>query len=410
MPAGIDGDRLWAAPDQLLMDAGMGGEVLVARVRLVLVLVVLIIPLANILLSPRFSEDYVGLISAGVALLWAFAVWLALRSGFYRPWLGVLTSALDVTFVSAALAVFLVLDEPHVAVNSHVVYPLYFLAIGATSLRYDARICAMSGALAALQYTAILLCVEFRFDLEDPHYAPFRYGIVTWGDQIGRVVLLALAGVMSAAVVVRSRRLRQLSARDRLTGLLNRAYLDARLEGEVGRARRYQQPLALAVIDVDHFKRFNDSFGHPAGDEGLRTLAATLSTGLRASDIVARYGGEEFVVVLPEADAASAMEKIEKMRHAVAGAPVKLPRRDKTAYLTISAGVACMPEDGDDPVELLDVADKRLFEAKEAGRNRTIGPPGVAIPESPDPLSSLATPPEEAPSPPEEAPGPPDGE
>jgi diguanylate cyclase (GGDEF)-like protein len=77
------------------------------------------------------------------------------------------------------------------------------------------------------------------------------------------------------------------------------------------------------------------------------------------------------------------------MRHAIARAPVKLPRRDKTAYLTISAGVACMPEDGDDPVELLDVADKRLFEAKQAGRNRIIGPAGVAIPESPDPLASL---------------------
>jgi diguanylate cyclase (GGDEF)-like protein len=398
MPERIDGDRLWAAPDPLLMDAGMGGEMLVAQVRLALVLVVLAIPLANILLSPRFSEDYVGLVSASVALLWAFAIWLALRRGFYRPWFGVLTSALDVTFVSAALAVFLLLDEPHVAANSHVVYPVYFLAIGATSLRYDARICAMSGTLAVLQYGAILLCVEFQFDLEDPRYAPFRYGIVTWGDQIGRVVLLALAGVMSAAVVVRSRRLRQLSARDRLTGLLNRAALDARLQAEVGRARRYQQPLAVVVIDVDHFKRFNDSFGHPAGDEGLKTLAETLSAGLRASDIVARYGGEEFVVVLPEANATSAIEKIETMRHAIAGAPVKLPRRDKTAYLTISAGVACMPEDGDDPVELLDVADKRLFEAKQAGRNRIIGPPGVAIPESPDPLSSLATLPEDPPN------------
>src|SRR5512134_2985806 len=105
MPERIDGDRLWAAPDPLLMDAGMGGEMLVAQVRLALVLVVLAIPLTNILLSPRFSEDYVGLISASVALLWAFAIWLALRRGFYRPWLGVLTSALDVTFVSAALAV-----------------------------------------------------------------------------------------------------------------------------------------------------------------------------------------------------------------------------------------------------------------------------------------------------------------
>ena len=395
MPARIDGDRLWATPDPLLTDAGMGGEMLVAQVRLALVVVVLSIPLANILLSPQFSEDYVGFVSASVALAWAFAVWFALRRGFYQPWLGVLTSALDVTFVSAALAVFLLLDEPHVAVNSHVVFPLYFLAIGATSLRYDARICAMAGTLAAVQYTAIFLCVEFRFDLEDPRYAPFRYGIVTWGDQIGRVVLLALAGVMSAAVVVRSRRLRQLSARDRLTGLLNRAYLDARLQAEVGRARRYSQPLAVAVIDVDHFKRFNDSFGHPAGDEGLKTLAETLSVGLRASDIVARYGGEEFVVVLPEADAASALEKIEAMRHAVAETPVKLPRRDKTAYLTISAGVACMPEDGDDPVELLDVADKRLFEAKEAGRNRLIGPPDVAVPKSPDPLATL---PEEPPA------------
>ena len=200
--------------------------------------------------------------------------------------------------------------------------------------------------------------------------------MVSWGDQVGRLILLAAAGFLSTAIVVRSRRLRRLSARDRLTGLLNRGYFEARFLAEVSRARRHGHQLAIGVLDVDRFKNFNDRYGHASGDVALRVLAEVLLKGLRSSDTVARYGGEEFVVLLPETTPRAAFDKLEELRLAVARAEFPIPRNDLTAQITISVGMACLPDDGTDPSELLDVADKRLFEAKDGGRNRVVGGAG----------------------------------
>jgi len=368
-----DDERLWAPPDPMLMDAGAGGELLVAHVRLVLIGLVTLIPVVNYFTTPYLIETYVGLVASLVALVFALVVWAVVRRGFYRPWLGLLTSAVDVSVVTGTLVAFLLLDTPHVAVNSRVMFNVYFFAIMASSLRYDARISAVAGVLAVVQYAAVLIAAATFWDLNDLRYAPFTYGMVSWGDQAGRLILLGAAGFLSTAIVVRSRRLRRLSARDRLTGLLNRGYFEARYHAEVSRARRHGHPLAIAVIDVDRFKNFNDRYGHASGDVALRVLAETLHKGLRASDTVARYGGEEFVVLLPETTPKAAFEKIEQMRLAVARAEFSIPRNDLTAQFTISAGLACLPDDGTDPAELLDVADKRLFEAKDSGRNRVVG-------------------------------------
>src|SRR5690606_33364559 len=170
--------------------------------------------------------------------------------------------------------------------------------------------------------------------------------------------------VLSTSVVWRIARLRHLLMMDRLTGLPNRGYLDARFGAEVARARRHGRPLALAMVDVDHFKRFNDNFGHAAGDAGLKVVAATIRRSLRASDIVARYGGEEFVVVLPETGLEAAMEKLEAIRLAIANTIIPIPRQTTAVTLTVSAGVAVLGRDGEDGHALLDRADERLFRAK----------------------------------------------
>ena len=370
--------QLLRTPDPLLIEAGADGEVLVARIRLFLCAVLVLIPVFS-LRGNTSIESLVGLGTTLAALLLAISVYLLVKRDFYRPWLGMLTSVLDVSLVSGALAMFLVLEEPHTAVNSRVIFEVYFIAIAATSLRYDIRICIVAGLLALAQYFSIVWYAQSHWDLNNPLFAPFRYGMFDWGSQVSRLVLLFLGVVLSAVVVLRGQRLRRLSTSDRLTGLMNRGYFDERMAGEVSRARRYNHPLSVAMIDVDHFKRFNDTMGHAAGDFALQVLAETIRSSLRKSDVVARYGGEEFVVILPMSSLAQAVEKLERMRLAVANLVIEVPKRGVQARLTISIGVACLPDDGVEDDDLLDIADRRLFQAKQAGRNKVIGTPGSGI-------------------------------
>jgi diguanylate cyclase (GGDEF)-like protein len=372
---------LWQAPDPFLLDAGASGELLVARIRLLLTLIVLAIPVQSLLSEPGLREHFVGVAATLSAVAFAALLLWLVRRELYRPWLGFLTSSLDVTIVSATLGVYLLLGEPHIAVNSRVVYQVYFLALGATCLRYDTRITILATGLAVAQYGTIVLLAAAGRDLNDPAaWAPFRYGMFSWADQLSRLIMLGAAGVLSTAVVWRIARLRHLSVVDRLTGLPNRGYLDARFAAEVARALRHQRPLAMAMVDVDHFKRFNDGFGHAAGDVGLKVVTATIRRALRSSDIVARYGGEEFVVVLPETGTGAAMEKLEAIRLAIANTIIPLPRQTTAVTLTVSAGVAVLGADGEDMHTLLDRADERLFRAKNAGRNRVVGPDDAPTP------------------------------
>ena len=176
--------------------------------------------------------------------------------------------------------------------------------------------------------------------------------------------------MLAVAIVRRSQRLRRQSRSDRLTGLPNRGFFDERVLAELSRARRYGEPVALAMIDVDHFKQFNDAWGHAAGDIALRAVARAIEASVRQSDLVVRYGGEEFVALLPGMDATDAMARVEGIRAAVAALPIGLPRRSDVVQITISVGLAVLGEDGTEAEDLLDRADARLFEAKQAGRDR----------------------------------------
>jgi diguanylate cyclase (GGDEF)-like protein len=155
--------------------------------------------------------------------------------------------------------------------------------------------------------------------------------------------------------------------RDSLTGLSNHGHMWSALEIEFERADRHGRPLALVMIDIDHFKAFNDEFGHPAGDEALTVVARQLEAHSRGHDIVARYGGEEFAVILPETDAEGARQYADKMRRAVEETRFG---RDGARNLTISIGAAASGIDAGSPKELLALADRRLYRAKADGRNR----------------------------------------
>jgi diguanylate cyclase (GGDEF)-like protein len=224
-------------------------------------------------------------------------------------------------------------------------------------------VCVAAALLALGEYAAIAAYV-----------ASAEPGTGEQSLTIARLVLLGAAGAVGTAIVLGARRLRRLSTTDRLTGVLNRGAFDERLLEEASRARRYDRPLTVAIVDVDQFKLFNEAHGHAGGDVVLRVLADTLATSVRRSDTVARYGGEEFALVLPETAAKAAVGRLEALRRVIAAVPIDTGRGDGPVHVTVSIGVASWPEDGADISDVLARADTRCFEAKRLGRNRTAGP------------------------------------
>ncbi|MBI3243405.1 MAG: diguanylate cyclase [Chloroflexi bacterium] len=164
----------------------------------------------------------------------------------------------------------------------------------------------------------------------------------------------------------------ELAARDGLTSIYNRRAFDYRLADEIRRARRYNRPLALIMVDIDHFKNYNDRHGHVQGDRVLQELAKVLVNSVRATDFVARYGGEEFAIILPETNKTSSMAAAEKIRTAVAAHPFPLGSSQPNGALTLSLGIANYPEDMPDGDVLVERADQALYRAKQTGRNRAV--------------------------------------
>ena len=164
--------------------------------------------------------------------------------------------------------------------------------------------------------------------------------------------------------------LREQAVRDGLTNLFNRRYLDETLERELARAKREGYPLSLVMIDIDHFKQLNDTYGHQAGDKVLRELAALLWGDIRAEDVPCRYGGEEFLVLLPRMPLDVAHERAEGWRRTFQAA--RVPFGEFHLEATISCGLAAYPEHARSPDELVRCCDEALYAAKHRGRNRCV--------------------------------------
>ena len=164
----------------------------------------------------------------------------------------------------------------------------------------------------------------------------------------------------------------EMAVTDALTGLHNRRYMTGQLQALVGRAAQGGAQVAALVLDIDHFKSVNDSFGHDAGDEVLVEFAVRLATNVRAVDLPCRMGGEEFVVVMPGASLEDAGRVAERIRRDVASAPFRVMGGKEQITITISIGVSATTGDGDTPEGLLKRADEGVYEAKAAGRNKVI--------------------------------------
>jgi diguanylate cyclase (GGDEF)-like protein len=168
-------------------------------------------------------------------------------------------------------------------------------------------------------------------------------------------------------------KLKKLSITDDLTGLLNRRYLLDRMEEELSRAERYNRQMSVLMVDLDNFKQFNDSVGHPAGDRILENIALTIMNSIRSIDIAARYGGDEFVIVLPETDTGMALHIAERLRSSIAETPLEgVSDKSLPDKLTASIGIVCCPQHGSTVEGLLKCADEALYRAKDQGRNRTV--------------------------------------
>ena len=162
--------------------------------------------------------------------------------------------------------------------------------------------------------------------------------------------------------------------KDGLTGVSNRKHLEERLDAEISYAIRNNTELSFVMLDVDHFKRVNDTWGHPAGDAVLRFLASVLKQTLRTEDLLARYGGEEFCILVRGVDARTTTAVADRLRLWISQSPVVW--EGTQIWITSSAGVASLACCGDkrDKATLMATADQRLYKAKNGGRNRVVGP------------------------------------
>jgi diguanylate cyclase (GGDEF)-like protein len=169
----------------------------------------------------------------------------------------------------------------------------------------------------------------------------------------------------------RSEELKRISITDSLTGLLNRRYFQERLAEEIERFKRHKLPFALIMMDIDDFKRLNDTYGHVVGDDALVRTARAVRSSIRAIDVAARYGGEEFTVILPQTSKQAGRTMANRIGRAVARTPISTPKGD-TAYLTLSLGVASFPDDAQTLEDLLRRSDEALYEAKRRGKNQAV--------------------------------------
>lgn len=363
------GKALLSRPDEVMLEIGAGGELLVARLRAGLSLLILVMPLVGMLVGSPVTETMYGLAIAMVAIV-VSQIWLVLaRSRQRYRWLPYASSTYDITSTTLVLAL-LALGQLPAGMNSMVVWGFYLTSIAMTALRNDGRLVIYVGLLAILQY-ASLVWVVMGVASSPEQLTSAEYGTVTLANQLQRLMVLGLMTLIVATVVYRMQRLVEMSGTDGLTQLPNRTWLSHRMPRLFDAARDDGATLTLALIDIDHFKRVNDEIGHLAGDRALRYLVSMLTAANERDEWLIRLGGEEFLMVLRK-PIGNAWERVDTLRREVADSRFVPERGADPRRITFSAGLACYPNDGSDLSALLKRADRRLQQGKREGRNRVV--------------------------------------
>ncbi|MDR6991581.1 GGDEF domain-containing protein [Luteimonas sp. 3794] len=352
--------------DEVMLELGAGGELMVARVRALLSLLILLLPLIAAGGGHGTRTVVVGLALAVFGNLMA-QVWLALaRRQRRHAWLPYATGSYDVSMTTLVL-VLVATREPAAALNSVMVWNFYMLAIALTALRNDGRLALYVGGLAIAQYAALVIALMTGTGEANP--ASLGYGVASVTGQVERLLLLAMMTVIACAIIYRMQRLVDLSGRDGLTGLPNRAWLLQHAPRQLADSRREGRSLTLGLLDLDGFRRINADAGPRAGDRAIRAVALRLQTMLEDDESLSRIGGQEFVLLL-RCPVGSAWERLDRLRRDMANESLVVDRDGRPLPLRFSAGLAASPADGSDVSALLGVADRRLQQAKRAGRNR----------------------------------------
>lgn len=253
----------------------------------------------------------------------------------------------------------------YVTGNITLFWSFYFIPIVIAALYYEVIGSIIAGITG---FAAIILWsyLSMRY-LTDP----LEIMANTFGILIGTLIFVSIGvalGFLSSKRKQDTEMLQRLTMVDRLTGLHNYGYFMERLEEERQRADRFGSKLSLIMLDIDHFKPYNDKFGHQKGNALLKKVANILTRQVRTIDIVARYGGEEFAILLPNTSR-EAVEIAERIRRAVETAKFEGGKGEAFVKRTLSAGVATYPTDASNEIELIDRADQALYVAKDQGRN-----------------------------------------
>ncbi len=354
-------------PDDVMLEIGAGGELLVAYIRVALVSLLLLLPIASAFFVDDRYETLAGAIGVLFGLVLSF-YWLKLAKRDRRPaWLSFATSAADISSVSLVL-IMLALATPSAGTNSVVSWCCYLLCILSTAMRNDVRVTFFAGFLACLQFAALVFYV---MSMRSDELFSTAYGTADLSNSIQRIILLFIFTLSTALIVYRMQKLVKISGSDGLTGLPNRMYLNRRVPQLIQHAKNRVQPLAFALIDLDHFKRINDELGHQTGDTALCHVVNILRSKLHADESLMRIGGEEFLFITP-LFVVDAFKRVDLLRQAVAQSHYS-PEDSRTNHqLTFSAGVSGFPNDAEDMSGLLRRADLRLRQAKANGRNQVI--------------------------------------
>ena len=241
-------------------------------------------------------------------------------------------------------------------------FPLYVIIIATLSF-YE-------GFLAGVAAAWLVCLISLGVDLFVQNPLPRQMLYLRIGLQLAMFIVVAAAASWIGRIYIK---LKDLSTRDGLTGLFNHAHFKTHLAEELARVTRFDRPLSIIMLDLDHFKSINDTFGHSVGDKLLKELGDLLRTNLRAVDVPARYGGEEFAILLPETGSGLAIEVAERLRRVVEGHRFLSDHPKGPITITLSGGAAAFDRARSTPDLLLDAADRALYKAKGQGRNCVCG-------------------------------------
>lgn len=352
-----------------MLQFGADGELLVARARAVLAALLMLLPLTHAIGGGASAEVITGLVFGLVFNVMA-QVWLALASRKRAfAWLPFATGTYDVSVVTLLLML-LSLSDRVLGVNSAVVGSFYMIIIVGTALRNDGRLTLYVGALSIVQYGLLAGTLLATAGTPDQLLSA-EYGTASVTNMVHRLLLLAVTTVLTSAIAYRIQRLIELSGHDGLTGLPNRSWLLQRMPGLFDELRHSGGSLTLGLLDIDNFRRVNESSGHLEGDRAIRHIVAVLRAGLNEHEHLVRLGGQEFVLLL-RSPTGAAWERIDRIRRELARHPFVAERNQDSFHLSFSGGVASAPQDGTAIAGLLRNADRRLKTAKREGGNRVL--------------------------------------